>query len=125
MYKLKTITYAKLTDIEFKQFPEISSNNIENSVDYKNYIRKDITYYFIVACIRGRINIVKYLIKRGVNVEAYDNLGSLYALSFENYETLNYLIKSGVNIKIINKLAKSHPIPKKYTKTFYNEYYKK
>lgn len=58
----------------------------------------------VYAAITGRLDMVKYLIKKGANVNAVDTIGSS-ALhhTTNNYSIVKYLLKNGADTSIVNQ----------------------
>ena len=99
MYKLRTISYKICKDNEtLKGFPEISAKLIENSVEYKIYIKTDIQDKLYKACKCGKLNIVKYLISQGADVRADNNWAVGLASKYGRLETVKYLVSQGAEL---------------------------
>ena len=99
MYKLKTVSYKICKDNEtLKGFPEISAKLIENSAEYKIYIKTNIQDKLNKACKYGKLNIIKYLISQGANIRADDDWAVVWASYNGHLETVKYLVSQGAKL---------------------------
>lgn len=110
MYKLKTIAFCKINNIEKEIFPKISSNIIRRSAEYKIFIKTNDNDKLKIACKYGILDLIKYY-KNKADLFPNDEYLEVLLIKYEQLELFErFCIKPYLNkmSKIENFIDLAH-----------------
>jgi len=71
----------------------------------KSGLQIDLSHALIMTAERGYLNILKYLISKGANINAFNSLPLIYSAKNGHLDVVSYLCKNGANIHAYDDAA--------------------